>query len=57
MDQTNFSFDDIKKTTLSKKGQRTININKPKSKHGGRATINLCVGGDGHKLPAHIMYI
>jgi hypothetical protein len=55
LDQTSVTFDDCRKTTIARSGQKSVNINKPIPKHGSCATVNLAVTGSGFKLPAHVI--
>jgi hypothetical protein len=45
----------IARRTITNRGIQTVNITLPKLKHGGRASVNLCVGMDGYKLSPFVI--
>jgi hypothetical protein len=49
-------FDNCRKTTIARSGQKSVNINKSIPKHGSHATVNLAVTGSGFKIPAHVIF-
>ncbi|KAJ3081650.1 hypothetical protein HDU99_005104 [Rhizoclosmatium hyalinum] len=56
MDQTNVPFDIQAKRTITRRGIKTVNIKKPKTTHGSRATANLAVTATGCCLPAFVVF-
>lgn len=57
MDQTLIDFDPVPRKVLAKKGQNSITILKPKSRHGSRCTGMLSVLGIGEKLPGFYVFL
>ena len=56
MDQTDIPFDITAKTTIARRGSRSVNVEKPKITAGGRATAGLACAMDGTKLPSYVIF-
>ena len=52
MDETCVEFDIVPGTTIGRKGAKTINLNKPKARHGSRLTACLAL----FRIKIHVIF-
>jgi hypothetical protein len=56
MNQTSVEFNASRNKIIVLRGTKSVNIKKHKTRHGGHATLNLFVAGNGFKASAFVIF-